>query len=690
MTNADIIPRESLMDRARLRLANNPDCVTPRRTGDQPLNVWEIKGDLGDQRAKYYVTWSNQVNKYRCVCEAYRDKKICSHMLAVVLWRKVNQSLNVVDEVSLGTSTTATEGVQMQLSPVSEDGPPSSEREVGSVAFTAPPSDALTLMDFNLPDWVQEVRPHQWDAVNECVELFKSGVKVVWLDAPTGSGKTLIAEMVRQVLNKPAMYVCSGKELQDQFARDFDYSAVLKGRSNYATQVGGSEISAADCTSSGWDDPCAFCPDKAACEYTVAKNAALRSNIAVLNTTYLLTEANGPGRFSGRGLGILDECDVVESELMNYVEFYVGDKALRELKVVAPKKGSHYKTIMAWVREELLPAAELRLADLKAQGRLFIAGGEDVKHERKVKTAARLVSDIYSVLANHGSGVGDDADDNPGDNWVRDNNDALRLKAVSVAEYSKRMLWNHCDQWLCMSATIISPELMAESLGLEDDEWGVVRVPMTFPVENRPIYQVPVVSMTYKDKDTAWPEMVEGIVKVVGQSKHDGERVLIHGVSYALCKEIVSGLQRAGLRDGSTGQQRRILTYKTAWERANCLVDFRASNGAVLVAPSMDRGVDFKNDDCRVVILPKVPAPSLGDPQVSKKMHGASGQLWYDVQIIRSIVQMTGRGVRSADDWCVTYILDSQFGTNVFKKRKRLFPSWWRDAVVFMRLRDLE
>jgi len=330
------------------------------------------------------------------------------------------------------------------------------------------------------------------------------------------------------------------------------------------------------------------------------------------------------------------------------------------------------------------------LADLKAQGRLFIAGGEDVKHERKVKTAARLVSDIYSVLANHGSGVGDDADDNPGDNWVRDNNDALRLKAVSVAEYSKRMLWNHCDQWLCMSATIISPELMAESLGLEDDEWGVVRVPMTFPVENRPIYQVPVVSMTYKDKDTAWPEMVEGIVKVVGQSKHDGERVLIHGVSYALCKEIVSGLQRAGLRDGSTGQQRRILTYKTAWERANCLVDFRASNGAVLVAPSMDRGVDFKNDDCRVVILPKVPAPSLGDPQVSKKMHGASGQLWYDVQIIRSIVQMTGRGVRSADDWCATYVLDSQFGMNVYKKRRRLFPEWWRDAVIFTRLRDLE
>jgi Rad3-related DNA helicase len=43
---------------------------------------------------------------------------------------------------------------------------------------------------------------------------------------------------------------------------------------------------------------------------------------------------------------------------------------------------------------------------------------------------------------------------------------------------------------------------------------------------------------------------------------------------------------------------------------------------------------------------------------------------------------MTGRGVRSMDDQCDTWILDSQFVTNTWRKHKKLFPEWWIDAVV--------
>ena len=50
------------------------------------------------------------------------------------------------------------------------------------------------------------------------------------------------------------------------------------------------------------------------------------------------------------------------------------------------------------------------------------------------------------------------------------------------------------------------------------------------------------------------------------------------------------------------------------------------------------------------------------------------------MQTIRDIVQMTGRGVRSADDWAITYVLDSQFTKNVWRN-KFLFPEWWREAV---------
>jgi Rad3-related DNA helicase len=44
-------------------------------------------------------------------------------------------------------------------------------------------------------------------------------------------------------------------------------------------------------------------------------------------------------------------------------------------------------------------------------------------------------------------------------------------------------------------------------------------------------------------------------------------------------------------------------------------------------------------------------------------------------------VQMTGRAVRSKDDWCVSYILDAQFPNNLWKKASSLFPDWWSESL---------
>jgi Rad3-related DNA helicase len=42
---------------------------------------------------------------------------------------------------------------------------------------------------------------------------------------------------------------------------------------------------------------------------------------------------------------------------------------------------------------------------------------------------------------------------------------------------------------------------------------------------------------------------------------------------------------------------------------------------------------------------------------------------------------MVGRGIRGPDDHAETYIVDGQFGSNVWHKSKHLFPNWWVDAV---------
>jgi Rad3-related DNA helicase len=80
-------------------------------------------------------------------------------------------------------------------------------------------------------------------------------------------------------------------------------------------------------------------------------------------------------------------------------------------------------------------------------------------------------------------------------------------------------------------------------------------------------------------------------------------------------------------------------------------------------------------------VICKVPFPNLGDKQISARLHSKGGNLWYRVQAVRSIVQMSGRGMRHEDDYCETYILDSQFVSNLWKQSKQLFPNWWVEAL---------
>jgi Rad3-related DNA helicase len=213
---------------------------------------------------------------------------------------------------------------------------------------------------------------------------------------------------------------------------------------------------------------------------------------------------------------------------------------------------------------------------------------------------------------------------------------------------------------------------MAETLGLNEAglSWGVVRVPMTFDVDNRVIHAAGVANMVNREKETEWPKMVVAVRNVL--RLHPDERVLVHTVSYQLAEY---------LREQLTGTGRLLVTYSNTAAKNQAVARFRATPNSVMLAPSLDRGVDFKDDDCRVVVVAKVPFPNLGDTQVSARLHAPGGKMWYAVQTVRSLVQMTGRGVRSETDWCVTYILDRQFTSNVWKNNRKLFPTWWREAV---------
>jgi Rad3-related DNA helicase len=41
--------------------------------------------------------------------------------------------------------------------------------------------------------------------------------------------------------------------------------------------------------------------------------------------------------------------------------------------------------------------------------------------------------------------------------------------------------------------------------------------------------------------------------------------------------------------------------------------------------------------------------------------------------------------MRSADDYCESYILDKNFLDNVWRRNRNLIPQWWADALVWNR-----
>lgn len=559
---------------------------------------------------------------------------------------------------------------------------------------------------WNLPDWVTSFRPHQWQAFIDITTAFATGADVVLVDAPVGSGKTLLAEMVRQWMRQPALYVCSGKALQDQFVRDFPYAKVLKGRSNYRTADAPNDptVSAVDCDFSreflpacsacpedhyneGDDDTvadeqphCSECHPVHACPYRVAKTSALLSPLACINTSYFLTEVNGPGKFSKRGLVIVDEADVLEKEVMSYYEVTISDRKRKQYRIPFPK----HKTVAAGMKERLDDEGltyteweawfEQVVGILVRERQKMPKRPEDRRLRKDANWLDQTIASLNQVKAtlavDPDTLAEDDARKNS--NWVYTGYDRgdITFKPVTVTDFGSKVLWSHGDKWLIMSGTIIDPQEMVDSLGLPPEKhWEVVTVPMTFPKENRPIKIIPVAEMSRKNKAEAWPKMAKVIRDIA--DKHPDERILVHSVSYDLTRYLVDFLP-----------PERVVTYTSAAEREPALQRYLEKPASILVAPSMDRGVDLPGDACRVQVICKLPFPFLGDKQISSRLYGVKGgQTWYLIQCIRSFVQMTGRGVRNEEDYAITYILDKTFQTNLWKKGQRLLPKYMKEAI---------
>lgn len=582
-----------------------------------------------------------------------------------------------------------------------------------------------------LPSWAPEWRLYQPESVEFIVDRFLSGAKFVQAQASTGAGKSLLAECVRRMLATSMIYVVSTRQLQDQLVdvrRGFPYAATLMGRRNYPTldfperfradAKWGDRITTEDCNKStnhscercSEDDfevpglKCEFCHLANGgwrnCPYEVAKMRALISELPVLNYKYWLTEINGPGRFSERPFVTLDEADLIENELLDMVELTFTPRQLERLRIGVPEFKTKPDSWVEWVQQTALPAMIGACEDINdlvdSLGRNPArTSSESLQVRRQARTLNRQKEKLELV-----------AQEMPKGAWVYDYDSTPRgsqrysrgvngeevgrvsFKPLHVDQFGREYLWRHANQFLLMSATLISGDQMAADLGMDDwDPANFLDVPSTFPVENRLVNVFKVARMTKSREAESWPVMA-AMVDHILSTYHLNDRVLVHTVSYRWADYLTDYLSQ---RQPAA----RLLRYRNADERIEVLDRFKRVPRSVLIAPSMERGVSLEDDQCRAVIVTKVPAPYLGDKRVSGRLNEpnkrAEGESWYATQTIRSLVQSTGRHVRSETDFGTSWILDGEFD-RLYRSYEGWFPVSWSDGLRWQGpwRRDLE
>jgi hypothetical protein len=417
------------------------------------------------------------------------------------------------------------------------------------------------------------------------------------------SGKSALGDAVRRLLDIPkALYVCTTLQLQSQLARDFSYGVLLRGRSNYATydhpewaKDRFNPITCADCRLENVVLPaCDNCVDDSGdnlalhcswchppsddlspvdvCPYQQAKQRAFAARFAITNTAYFITEANGPGMFSARPFVIIDEADTLESQLLAHNSVHISERRKKLLELEPPPYKTVEESWLPWIDAEAIPKVNDALHAIASPAKTL----SDI---REFSFYARLLGQLENmkVLLKNGNAVYD--------GYQRGD---ITFSPIRVDQDAKDLLWRHGKKWLLMSATLI-PDEMEQSLGIEAAglKWGVVNVPSTFPVENRRVIVRNAANMTKANKDVEWPKMVDIVKKVL--ARYPDDRTLIHTVSYDLTSYLFENLRDCG---------RPLVVYGSAKEREEALRIYSETPGAVLLAPSMDRGVDLKEDLC--------------------------------------------------------------------------------------------
>ncbi len=551
--------------------------------------------------------------------------------------------------------------------------------------------------------------------LDELDQALKSDYKFIFLEAPTGFGKSAVAVTLARFLG--SSHICtSTKDLQTQYNRDFPYLSEVKGRNNFPCIVK---------EDMGIRESCEYGPclkdddfdclyktrmsdydvksegtiyenvdinkyalkkyyDKAKehsqlvkiewqpCHYYHQKWISIKSSHTIYNYKYFLSDLFYSSGVNKRKLLILDEAHTLESEVSSFKNIIFSKESLIRFfpKINLPdNKQTDVETwidFCAGLKEQFTSYVE------KSANILGSGGNSEDMHvsEKNLIDAINYEKNLFTFLEDLRINKENWLVTNITKNEIDNKPSRIKLEPLVVSSYFTD-IFDKGSISLLMSATILSKENLCKAVGLKNEDVKFIRVENSdFPIKNRPIYLMNVAWLNARTMSESLPNIVKVLDNLL--SVHKNDKGIIHTTSYSQVQFIKNNLSKENLS--------RLIETNPKFDRNEMILKHtQSTKPTVLISPSMFLGVDLKDDLSRFQVIVKVPYPDLTDKKISVLKQ--RNPKWYEWNTILRLIQAYGRSVRNADDYANTYILDSSVSF-LLKNGKEMIPKWFSEAII--------
>ena len=514
-------------------------------------------------------------------------------------------------------------------------------------------------------------RDQQTEILEFVKESISSGKKFVTIDAPTGVGKSFAAVMVSDwyvnEINEDAKIdiITNTKLLQDQYKKDFDFMACLKGSNSYWCRNNFMNCGEAKILNKARDRKCRACP------YTIDQRSFLDERISLTNY-HLITAYSmyNPDMLAERGsnLLIVDEAHAFEEAFCDFVASVFSERSLTAHGIWEEWMKSDLDSISDihalsdYVKSVIIPRMSKKMTE-------YTDLALDSRSRKKKAEYIKKADHCDKTMCKYNRFVNDK--ENYRSNWIFEKEDGLESKIlvepVWANVYMKEMFWDKYDHVIFMSGTIIDPDIFNFLMGIDQSENAYLSLPCPFKKENRKIVYVKFGKMSYREKEKTFKRAVPIIKRILEKnSEHKG---IIHSGNYQFNEWI-----RREIKD------RRLIVHDSSTREESLKLHIESEYNTVIVSPSMMNGIDLKDDLSRFQIILKVPFPNLKSSKIKKRLEMKPD--WYNWRALIDIMQSYGRSIRNEEDWAETYVLDECFEQIINKS----VPKYFTEAISMKRL----